>query len=323
RPPGADRRLRSAQAAPAPGVADLQPLRPGQPTHRGWRRGDLPHRGAQPLGHAVGADPAQPLRAALLRPHARLAARHARPFRLRRPRHAAGPGGHRRHHRRHAGRRRGPHPAQRQGDARGGADLPRPAAPGGRQDPGCRAQPLQLAAVGPRQTLQVLRVLRRRGERAEGRFSRLMIDLHCHILPGVDDGAQSLEEAAAMCRLAARDGCEAMVATPHQRRGEWWNSDREGLSTLAGDLQDAVGPGFRVYLGGEVHVDSALLAEVEKLPAGGVLPLAGSHYLLLELDSQGTATEAIHLVPELAVAGWYPILAHPEFIPWLATDPEL
>jgi len=150
-----------------------------------------------------------------------------------------------------------------------------------------------------------------------------MIDLHCHILPGVDDGAQSLEEAAAMCRLAARDGCEAMVATPHQRRGEWWNSDREGLCALAGELQDAVGPGFRVYLGGEVHVDSALLAEVEKQPAGGVLPLAGSRYLLLELDSQGTATEAIHLVHELTVAGWYPILAHPEFIPWLATDPEL
>lgn len=150
-----------------------------------------------------------------------------------------------------------------------------------------------------------------------------MIDLHCHILPGVDDGAQSLEEAAAMCRLAARDGCEAMVATPHQRRGEWWNSDPEGLSALAGELQDAVGPGFRVYLGGEVHVDSALLAEVEKQPAGGVLPLAGSRYLLLELDSQGTATEAIHLVHELTVAGWYPILAHPEFIPWLATDPEL
>jgi protein-tyrosine phosphatase len=150
-----------------------------------------------------------------------------------------------------------------------------------------------------------------------------MIDLHCHILPGVDDGAQSLEEAAAMCRLAAQDGCEAMVATPHQRRGEWWNCDREGLSALAGELQDAVGPGFRVYLGGEVHADSALLAEVEKLPGGGVLPLAGSRYLLIELDSQGTATEAIHLVHGLAVAGWFPILAHPKFIPWLAADLEL
>ncbi|HEV7509707.1 MAG TPA: CpsB/CapC family capsule biosynthesis tyrosine phosphatase [Thermoanaerobaculia bacterium] len=150
-----------------------------------------------------------------------------------------------------------------------------------------------------------------------------MIDLHCHILPGVDDGAQSLEEAAAMCRLAALDGCEAMVATPHQRRGEWWNSDREGLSALAGELQETVVPGFRVYLGGEVHVDSGLLAEVEKLPEGGVFPLAGSRYLLIEFDTEGTATAAIHLVHELVVAGWYPIIAHPEFIPWLTSDPEL
>jgi protein-tyrosine phosphatase len=150
-----------------------------------------------------------------------------------------------------------------------------------------------------------------------------MIDLHCHILPGVDDGAGSLEEATAMCRLAARDGCEAMVATPHQRRGEWWNADRESLAALADELQDAVGPGFRVYLGGEVHVDSELLAEVEKLPAGGVLPLAGSRYLLIELDSLGTARDAIHLVHELSVAGWRPILAHPELIPWLAPDPGL
>jgi len=150
-----------------------------------------------------------------------------------------------------------------------------------------------------------------------------MIDLHCHVLPGVDDGARSLEEAAAMCRLAARDGCEAMVATPHQRRGEWWNADREGLAALAGELQDAVGPGFRVYLGGEVHVDPELLAEVEKLPGGGVLPLAVSRYLLAELDSLGTPRRPIHLVHELVVAGWRPILAHPEFIPWLAPDPDL
>jgi protein-tyrosine phosphatase len=150
-----------------------------------------------------------------------------------------------------------------------------------------------------------------------------MIDLHCHILPGVDDGAESLAEATAMCRLAAQDGCVAMVATPHQRRGEWWNADRESLAALAAELQDAVGPGFRVYLGGEVHVDSELLTEVEKLPGGGLLPLAGSRYLLIELDSMGTSRDAIHLVHELSVAGWYPILAHPELIPWLAPDPAL
>lgn len=150
-----------------------------------------------------------------------------------------------------------------------------------------------------------------------------MIDLHCHILPGVDDGARSFAEAVAMCRLAADDGCEAMVATPHQRRGEWWNADRGQLAALADQLQDEVGPGFRVHLGGEIHVDSGLLDEIEKLPAGGgVLPLAGSRYLLIEFDSAGTETEAVHLIHELVVAGWRPIVAHPEFIPWLAADLE-
>lgn len=151
-----------------------------------------------------------------------------------------------------------------------------------------------------------------------------MIDLHCHILPGVDDGAQSLEEAVAMCRMAAADGCEAMVATPHQRRGEWWNADREHLAALADEIQDALGSELRVHLGGEVHVDSGLLAEVEKLPdGGGILPLAGSRYLLIEFGPYGAPSEAIHLIHELVVAGWRPIIAHPEFIPWLAAELEV
>ena len=149
-----------------------------------------------------------------------------------------------------------------------------------------------------------------------------MIDIHCHILPGVDDGARDLREAVAMCRMAAADGCEAMVATPHQRRGEWWNDDREHLEALARHLGEAVGPGFRIFLGGEIHVDSQILSEVEQLPAGGgILPLAGSRWLLLELGPAGTPAEVSHLIHELVVSGWKPILAHPEFIPWL--DPGL
>lgn len=160
-----------------------------------------------------------------------------------------------------------------------------------------------------------------------------MIDLHCHILPGIDDGAKSLEEAVEMCRIAAAEGCRAMVATPHQRRGAWWNSDREAIMGLARSLQNALGqaapgqaalvPELRVLVGGEVHVDADLLGEIEKLPDGGILPLAGSRYLLIEFDSHGRASEAIHLVHELVVAGWRPIVAHPEFIPWLAGDVDL
>ena len=147
-----------------------------------------------------------------------------------------------------------------------------------------------------------------------------MIDLHCHILPGVDDGARSLADAIAMCRMAADQGCEAMVATPHQRRDPWWNDDCDRLRALAGELQEAVGAGFRVLLGGEVHVDGGVLGEMERLPGSGILPLAGSRYVLLEFAPYGSPDEAVHLIHEMSVAGWRPIVAHPEFVSWLAAD---
>ncbi len=150
-----------------------------------------------------------------------------------------------------------------------------------------------------------------------------MIDLHCHILPGIDDGAKSLAESIAMCRAAATAGCEAMVATPHQRRGVWWNGDRKALEALRAELGAAVAPEIRVYSGGEIHVDRELLSEVARLSAGeeaGILPLAGSRYLLLEFAASWTAQSAADLVHELVVAGWRPILAHPELIPFLAED---
>jgi protein-tyrosine phosphatase len=155
-----------------------------------------------------------------------------------------------------------------------------------------------------------------------------MIDLHCHILPGIDDGARSLEEAVEMCRLAAAEGCEALVATPHQRRGAWWNCDRMRLEQLRRELQEALGPSPRILLGGEVHVDPGLLGEIMALGeapgegegAGeGPLPLAGSRYLLLEFGP-ALPHEAANLVHELSVAGWRPVLAHPELVPWMAED---
>jgi len=150
-----------------------------------------------------------------------------------------------------------------------------------------------------------------------------MIDLHCHILPAVDDGAQTLEEAVAMCKMAAADGCEAMIATPHQRRGEWWNDDVARLREIAGRLQAAVGSGLRIALGGEIHAGPQLLDEVGKLPDAGILPLAGSRYLLIEFSPFTTAAQASDLMHEMGIAGWRPVIAHPEFIPWLARDPEL
>jgi protein-tyrosine phosphatase len=147
-----------------------------------------------------------------------------------------------------------------------------------------------------------------------------MIDLHSHVLPGVDDGAADLREAVAMCSLAAADGCRAVVATPHQRHAVWDNTDARALASVHAEVSREVGPGLSLHLGGEIHIDSELLADLERLPESGMLPLAGSRYLLLEFDRDDAAPAPLDLVHELVVSGWRPILAHPEFIPWLAED---
>ena len=151
-----------------------------------------------------------------------------------------------------------------------------------------------------------------------------MVDLHCHLLPGIDDGAQTLAESAAMCRLAVADGCTAMVATPHQRTEQWDPRDRETLQRLRRDVQAAAPPELQVLSGAEVRVDSDLLGELERLPESGLLSLAGSRYLLLEFHRAPVpAIDPLALLDELAGAGWRPILAHPEFVPWLAQDDAL
>lgn len=146
-----------------------------------------------------------------------------------------------------------------------------------------------------------------------------MIDLHCHVLPGVDDGPATLAESVAMCRAAAADGCTALVATPHLRHPSFPEVARPLLERAWQELVAALDGAVEVRLGAEVRVDSGLLAELDGTPAE-VLSLAGSRYLLLELPRLEHPPAPEDLVHELVVAGWRPVLAHPEMIPWLAAD---
>ncbi len=148
-----------------------------------------------------------------------------------------------------------------------------------------------------------------------------MRDLHSHILPAVDDGATDLDAALAMCRLAADDGCTAMVATPHLRHELWLNEDREHLEQLWRRVRDLASGLIDVFLGGEIAVNSESIVEMDLLPEGDLLPLAGSRYLLLEFHPRGIGPDPEGLIHELVIEGWCPIIAHPERIPWLAGDP--
>lgn len=150
-----------------------------------------------------------------------------------------------------------------------------------------------------------------------------MIDLHLHVLPGIDDGASDLAEACEMCRMAAEDGCEALIVTPHQRHDRWENGDSEALEALLAEVQGEVGDTIQLHLGAEIRIDSDLLTDLERYPEAGITPLAGSRYLLLELDRRGIGPDPLHLAHEVRVAGWFPIFAHPEFIAPLVESPEL
>jgi len=155
-----------------------------------------------------------------------------------------------------------------------------------------------------------------------------VIDLHCHILPGVDDGAVNLADAVAMCRLAAADGCTVMVATPHQRHASFPLATREALqvaheelvAALArdpfGEAGDPPAERVEVRLGAEVRVDSELLADMER-PGAEALALAGSRYVLLEFPRAEVGPAPEEIVHELLLGGWRPVLAHPEVLPWL------
>ncbi len=145
-----------------------------------------------------------------------------------------------------------------------------------------------------------------------------MIDIHCHILPGVDDGPAESEESVRMLRMAAEQGCEVMIATPHQRR-EWECPPRQGLEALLGDLQRAVGPRPRLELGAEVHVGADLLVDLESPDRRGLLTLAGSDHLLLEFPSSFQPREIKAVVHEVHVLGLRSVVAHPEFVAGLQT----
>jgi len=149
-----------------------------------------------------------------------------------------------------------------------------------------------------------------------------MIDLHAHVLPGVDDGPASLEAAVAMVGAAMADGTTLMVATPHQRHASWRNEDRSRLEQALEELRAAAGPNApQLELGAEISVDSDFLREIDSFADSGLLSIAGSRYLLLELSWRPAAEQSRALVHELLIAGWWPIVAHAERYPWLADDP--
>ncbi|PYT06836.1 MAG: capsular biosynthesis protein [Acidobacteria bacterium] len=147
-----------------------------------------------------------------------------------------------------------------------------------------------------------------------------MIDIHIHVLPGIDDGVKSLDEAVACCRIAYADGSRILIATPHMKEGSYIN-ELEDVRAAARELQerlDAERIGLRILPGSEVYFAPGL---VEGIRERRIATLAdGLRYLLLELPFQQHPVKLEETIFGLKVAGITPILAHPERIRYFQED---
>jgi len=103
-----------------------------------------------------------------------------------------------------------------------------------------------------------------------------VIDLHLHLLPGVDDGPETVAEAVEMCRMAAADGTTAVVTTPHQLHPLWLNEDIELLQTACDELRKAV-DAPEIHLGAEIRITSNLLDLLPEIPTASSGPRDRTH----------------------------------------------
>ena len=136
-----------------------------------------------------------------------------------------------------------------------------------------------------------------------------MIDIHCHLLYHVDDGAKTIEESVQMLKIAKEQGIKAMILTPHYRHGMFaYPKDKieehfEKLYPYAQKL------GLEIFLGTEYHVNSEI---TEAFTSGRCHTLADKQYILTEYAYETEFSYIKRMTQEVILAGFIPVIAHAE-----------
>jgi protein-tyrosine phosphatase len=141
-----------------------------------------------------------------------------------------------------------------------------------------------------------------------------VIDLHCHYLPGIDDGAQTLEESLDLARAAVAAGITAAVMTPHIHPGRYENTG-SSVKKLCAAFQQVLGHKqipLQIYVGGEVRISSEIMEMVEHDQIPYLGELDGYRIVLLEFPHSHIVFGADRLVEWLLARRIRPLIAHPE-----------
>lgn len=138
-----------------------------------------------------------------------------------------------------------------------------------------------------------------------------MIDIHCHVLPKVDDGSQSMEQTMEMIRIASEEGIEAMIVTPHFKAGQRNASCTTIMDRikLVQEEADRKGYDVRLFPGNEIlyHEDVINLLEQDR-----VLTLNGTDRVLIEFLPSDEYTYIRNALDNVRAQGYVPVLAHVE-----------
>ncbi len=151
-------------------------------------------------------------------------------------------------------------------------------------------------------------------------FSSVKADMHSHLIPGIDDGAQTLEESIILVKRMVDFGFKKLVTTPHIMADYYRNTTSGILKGLDQLREELLRQGIEVELeaAAEYYLDETFESRLRK---GDILTIGGS-YLLFELSFINYPQNLYHIIAEIRNKGYVPVLAHPERYSYFATDIE-
>ena len=150
-----------------------------------------------------------------------------------------------------------------------------------------------------------------------------MIDLHCHILPGIDDGAKNLDDVREMLASAKADGISKIVATPHNMEDGIGIVSPFVINSLVkrvNDISQSEGYGIEVFPGSEAYISTDLPRLVKNKR---ILTINGTQYLLVEFPVLKMPEFAVDIIYQLRLMGITPIIAHPERYAAVVDNPDV
>src|SRR5277367_4464894 len=145
-----------------------------------------------------------------------------------------------------------------------------------------------------------------------------MVDIHCHILPGLDDGARTMEASLAMAEDAIKDGITHVVGTPHA--SSEYRFDYSKVREARDELQEKLGDKLQLATGCDFHLNPENLAALRKNPERYCVNQ--KDYLLVEFNEFSIPPWMDQSLHELQLAGLHPVITHPERNGILRTQPE-